>query len=46
MKEHRKNVAQEPLNPYRIEGDDFLKNIATGDESWVHRYYLETKGNP
>ena len=34
MKEHRKTVAQELLNRYRLEEDDFLKNTATGDESW------------
>jgi hypothetical protein len=28
MKEHRKTVAKEVLNRYRLEGDDFLKNIA------------------
>jgi len=43
MKEQRKTVAQEPLNPYRLEGDDFLKNIATGYESWVHHYEPENK---
>ena len=43
MKEHRKTVAQELLNWYRLEGDDFLKNIATGDESWVHHYDPENK---
>jgi len=35
MKEHRKTVAQELLNRYHLEGDDFLQNIATGDESRV-----------
>ena len=40
MKEYRKTVAQEQ---YRLEGDDFLKNITTGDESWIHHYYLESK---
>ena len=43
MNEHRKTVAQELLNRYRLEGDDFLKNTATGDESWVHHYDPENK---
>jgi len=43
MKEHRKTVAQEFLHRYRLEGDDFLKNIATGDEYWVHYYDPENK---
>jgi hypothetical protein len=29
-KEERKTVAQELLNRYRLEGDDFLKNTAMG----------------
>jgi hypothetical protein len=28
---------------YRLEGDDFLKNIAIRDESWVHHYDPENK---
>jgi len=43
MKEHRETVAQELLNRYRLEGDDFIKNIVTGDESWVHHYDPENK---
>ena len=43
MKEHRKTAAQKLLNRYHLEGDDFLKNIATGDESWVHLYDPENK---
>jgi len=46
MKEHRKTAAQELLNRYHLYGDDFLKNIATGDKSWVHHYDPKTKGNP
>jgi len=45
MKEHRKTVAQELLNQYHLYGDDFLKNIATGDKSWVHHYDPKAKGN-
>ncbi|GFY44036.1 histone-lysine n-methyltransferase setmar-like protein [Trichonephila inaurata madagascariensis] len=33
MKEQRKTVAHELLARYRLEGDDFLKNTATGNES-------------
>jgi histone-lysine N-methyltransferase SETMAR len=43
MKEHRKSVAQELLNRYRLEGNDFLKNIASGDESWVQNYDPKNK---
>ena len=43
MKEHRKTVAQELLNRYRLEADDFLKNITIGDESWIHYYDPENK---
>jgi hypothetical protein len=43
MKEHTKTVAQELLNRYRLKGDDFLQNIATGDESWVHHYDPENR---
>ena len=43
MKEHRKTVVEELLKRYRLEGDDFLKNIDTGDKSWVHHYDPENK---
>ena len=43
MKEHRKTAIQELLNRYRLEGDDILKNTATGEESWVHHYDPENK---
>ena len=43
MKKHRKTVAQEYLNRYRLEGNDFLKNIVNGDESWVHHYDPKNK---
>jgi len=43
MKEHRKTVAPERLNQYRLKGDNFLKNIANGDKSWVHHYDPENK---
>jgi len=43
MKVYRKAAAQEPLKQHRLKGDNFLKNIATGDESWVHHYDLENR---
>jgi hypothetical protein len=43
MKEHWKTFAQELLNLCHLKGDDFLKNIAIGDESWVHHYDWENK---
>jgi hypothetical protein len=46
VEEHRKTVAQELLSQYRLEGDDSLKNIAAGDESWVHHYDPENKRQP
>ena len=46
MKEHRKTIPQELLDQYHLKGDDFLQNIATGDESWVHHTTRKTKGNP
>jgi hypothetical protein len=26
--------------------ENLLKNISTGDETWVYRYYVETKTQP
>ena len=46
MKEHRKTVAPELLNQYRLKGYDFLNNIAAGDKSWVHHHDPENEGNP
>jgi len=43
MKEHRKIVAQELHNKYRLKWDNFLKNTATGNKSWVHHYNPENK---
>jgi hypothetical protein len=36
MREHRKTVAEELLNQYRLEGE-------TGDKSWVHHNDPENK---
>jgi hypothetical protein len=46
MKEYRKTVSQGLLNRYRLEGDDFFKNIATGDDFWAHHYDLGNKSQP
>jgi hypothetical protein len=43
MKEHRNTVPEELLSWYHLEGDNFLKNNATGDKSWVHHYDSENK---
>jgi len=43
MKEYRKTAAQELLNQYCLKRDNFLKNIATGDESWAHHCDLENR---
>ena len=29
---------EELLKRYREEGDQFLLNIVTGDESWIHQF--------
>ncbi|PNF20025.1 hypothetical protein B7P43_G05945 [Cryptotermes secundus] len=42
-KQRRLECCEQLLQRYRDEGDDFLLNIVTGDESWVHRYDLEEK---
>jgi hypothetical protein len=42
QKQNRVNVSQELLD--RANGDDnFMKNIITGDETWVYVYDVETK---
>ena len=39
----RVETAQEFLRRYEEEGEDFLKSIVTGDETWVAHYTPETK---
>ena len=34
----RVEICEELLKRYREEGDQFLLNIVTGDESWIHRF--------
>lgn len=43
QKEHRLQVCQDLLNQYEAEGDAFLCHIITSDETWCHRYELESK---
>jgi hypothetical protein len=31
-------ICEELLKRYRKEGDQFLLNIVTGDESWIHHF--------
>ena len=41
QKQNRVDVSQELLD--RANDDNFLKNIITGDETWVYGYDVETK---
>lgn len=43
LKLKRLNVCTELLKRYASEGDAFMNNIITGDESWAHHYTPETK---
>ena len=36
-------ICEELLKRYREEGDQFLLNIVTGDESWIHHFDPEEK---
>ena len=36
-------ICEELLKRYREEGDQFLLNIVTGDESWIHLFDPEEK---
>jgi hypothetical protein len=42
-KEQRKIICSELLARYEAEGDDFL-SIVTGDETWIHHFEPEMKG--
>ena len=37
-KTKRVEICEELLKCYREEGDQFLLNIVTGDESWIHHF--------
>ena len=40
-KQKRVEICEELLKHYREEGDQFLLNIVTGDESWIHHFDLK-----
>jgi len=42
-KQKRVKICEEILKPYREEGDQFLLNIFTGDDSWSHHFDPEEK---
>ena len=42
-KQKRFEICEELLKRYREEGDQFLLNIFTGDESWIHHFDPEEK---
>ena len=42
-KQKRVEICEERLKRYREEGDQFLLNIVTGDESWIHHFDPEEK---
>jgi hypothetical protein len=37
-KQKHVEICEELLKRYRKEGDQFLLNIVTGDESWIHHF--------
>lgn len=43
MKHQRKVMCEQLLARYEDEGDAFIQQIVTGDESWVHHYDPESK---
>ncbi|GFS22878.1 LOW QUALITY PROTEIN: histone-lysine n-methyltransferase setmar-like protein [Elysia marginata] len=43
MKMQRKTTCAELLKRYEEEGEEFIQQIVTGDESWVHHYDPESK---
>lgn len=43
LKRSRREICAELLERYRMEGDQFMNSIVTGDESWAHHYEPETK---
>ena len=42
QKQRRMDIAQDMLTTFNDE-PDLLKNVTTGDESWVYGYDIETK---
>jgi len=43
IKAERVCISRELLEYFEKEGEDFLKKIITGDETWVHHYDPENK---
>ena len=37
------DVCQDLFQQYDSEGDDFLRRIVTGDETWIHQFEPENK---
>jgi len=46
MKAERVRISRELLERFEKEGEDFLKKIITGDETWVHHHDSENKRHP
>ena len=44
-KQKHVEIREELLKCYREEGDQFLLNIVTGDESWIHHFDPEEKND-
>lgn len=42
-KDQRRTICAELLARYEADGDNFLSNIVTGDETWIHHFEAETK---
>jgi hypothetical protein len=38
-----KEVCSDLLSHYEADGESFLSQIVTGDETWIHHFELETK---
>ena len=43
QKDRRRDVCQDLLDRYEAEGDGFLDQVITGDETWCHHYEPESK---
>ena len=43
MKAEKVRISRELLERFEKEGENFLKKIITGDETWVHHYDPENK---
>ena len=43
MKKSRQETCRQNLARFSAEGDEFLHNIVTADETWIHHYDPETK---